>query len=294
MNINYEYYKIFYEVATNGTFSKAAQVLYSNQPNVTRIINKLENELGCKLFERSKKGVKLTLEGEELYKHVSKAVEHIKSAERTISHINSLNTGIITIGASETALRLFLNDKLRIFHDKYPGIRLRILNIITPVAIESLHFGKIDLAVVTTPSYPSDDIHEEVLSSYQDVCVCGSELSKLASKKHHIKDLADYPLIMTRSGSMTHEFYKDLFLANGIIMKPETEVTTNDLIMPLVQYNLGISFVPEEFFEETKLTNDVYRIDLYEKVPSREIVLMTNKSQTQSRAVQEFIKTLKE
>ena len=52
MEITYDYYRIFYYVATYQSFSKAAKILMSNQPNITRFINNLENQLGCKLFVR--------------------------------------------------------------------------------------------------------------------------------------------------------------------------------------------------------------------------------------------------
>ena len=64
MNISYDYYKIFYFVARYGSFTRAAEVLMNNQPNITRSIKNLEGELGCTLFVRSNRGVTLTAEGE--------------------------------------------------------------------------------------------------------------------------------------------------------------------------------------------------------------------------------------
>ena len=81
MNINYEYYKIFYYAAKNRSFSRTAKVLLTNQPNITRVIKILEGELGCTLFNRMKNGVTLTPEGEILYEHISKAVELITEAK---------------------------------------------------------------------------------------------------------------------------------------------------------------------------------------------------------------------
>ena len=66
MYISYDYYRIFYYVAKYGNVSQAAKLLLNNQPNMTRTIKKLEAELGCPLFLRSKKGMKLTPEGESL------------------------------------------------------------------------------------------------------------------------------------------------------------------------------------------------------------------------------------
>ena len=56
----YDYYRIFYHVAQQHSFTKAAEVLHNNQPNITRCMNNLETELGCHLFVRSNRGVSLT------------------------------------------------------------------------------------------------------------------------------------------------------------------------------------------------------------------------------------------
>ena len=67
MNISYDSYRIFYYAAKYRSFSQAAAALYNNQPNVTRMIRRLESELGCALFFRSPQGVRLTPAGEKLY-----------------------------------------------------------------------------------------------------------------------------------------------------------------------------------------------------------------------------------
>ena len=84
MNVNYEYYRVFYYVAKYKSFTGAANALLSNQPNITRVIKKLEEELGCTLFVRQRHGVALTPEGEKLYSHVSIALEHILCGEEEI------------------------------------------------------------------------------------------------------------------------------------------------------------------------------------------------------------------
>ena len=67
----FDYYRIFYYVAKYKSFSKAAKFLHNNQPNITRCMNIMESELGCTLFIRSHRGIKLTPEGEQLYAHVA-------------------------------------------------------------------------------------------------------------------------------------------------------------------------------------------------------------------------------
>lgn len=109
-----DYYRIFYYVAQYQSFSKAAEILGNNQPNLSRCMNLLESELGCKLLVRTNRGVSLTPEGERLFSHVAIANEQLMLGEQEILKDKSLESGLVTIGASETALRLFLLNKLEL------------------------------------------------------------------------------------------------------------------------------------------------------------------------------------
>ena len=81
MPVPYDYYRIFYYVAQYRSFTRAAEVLHGSQPNITRTINLLEQELGCRLFERSHRGVALTPEGGQLFAHVQIMQEQMQAAE---------------------------------------------------------------------------------------------------------------------------------------------------------------------------------------------------------------------
>lgn len=121
MNINYDYYRVFYYVAKYKSFTAAAGALLNNQPNVTRMIKKLEEELGCALFVRQRHGVTLTPEGEKLYAHISVAFEHILCGEEEIARDRSLQSGIVTIAASEIALHCVLLPVLKKFRKPTPA-----------------------------------------------------------------------------------------------------------------------------------------------------------------------------
>ena len=90
MDISFEYYKIFYYVAKYENITKAAMVLKSSQPNVTRIIHILEDQLDCRLFLREPRGLRLTEEGKRLYAHVAIACQHLLDAEAELCPILQL------------------------------------------------------------------------------------------------------------------------------------------------------------------------------------------------------------
>jgi DNA-binding transcriptional LysR family regulator len=85
MNISYDWYKIFYYVALYGNITAASKQLFISQPAVSQIIKQLENTLGCMLFVRTAKGVKLTDEGEVFYQYIARGIEQIKLGEKRLS-----------------------------------------------------------------------------------------------------------------------------------------------------------------------------------------------------------------
>ena len=161
MTINYDYYRIFYAVAQCRSFTRAAEVLKNNQPNITRCMKNLEQELGCKLFHRSNRGITLTPEGQRLYRRVAAAVEEIQLGEEEIRQDGSLESGTLSISASEAALHMVLLDKLSAFRVQYPGVHLRITNETTPQSIERLRNGESDFAVITAPQITDRNLQQD-------------------------------------------------------------------------------------------------------------------------------------
>lgn len=99
----YDYYRIFYHVAQQHSFTKAAEVLHNNQPNITRCMNNLETELGCHLFVRSNRGVSLTPEGQKLFNHVAIAFEQLELGETELKRDQSLTSGLISSSCNNTS-----------------------------------------------------------------------------------------------------------------------------------------------------------------------------------------------
>lgn len=184
MNVNFEYYKIFYYVARYHNFTKAAKVLGNSQPNVTRAMNCLEQQLGRILFVRTNRGVQLTRDGEQLYSYVEAAMSQLLTAEDELADGENLTHGSITIGVSETALNIYLLDRLRAFHMAYPGINLKIYNHSTPQAVEEVKNGSIDFAVVTTPADVEAPLKKIVLQSYREILIGGTTFSSLKKAKN--------------------------------------------------------------------------------------------------------------
>ena len=291
MAANFEHYKIFYYVARYVSFTKAAELLYSNQPNITRIIRILETELDCSLMRRSNRGITLTEEGERLYRRVAVAFEQIELGEEEVRQSAALQDGSIVIGASETALHLYLMEILRAFHETYPGVRLKIYNYSTPGAAKALKEGIIDLAVVTAADQKELEgvaDHVVLVKSFYDVLIAGRRLESLSQKTNELKSLEPYSLISLERHTSSYDFYSHFYLQHGLTMQPDIEVATADLILPMVEKNLGIGFLPYELAAQALEEGRVVEIPLKESIPERLICMLYDTNRESGTAAKRF------
>ena len=285
MYISYDYYRIFYYVAKYGNITQAAKILLNNQPNLTRAIKTLESELGCPLFIRNNRGMKLTPEGERLFAHIRIALENIEAGEAEIIESRNLEKGSVFVAASEVALHCVLLPVLKQYRTLYPGIRLKISNHSTPQAVDAIKNGIADIAVVTTPTLPSAMIEEITVRKFHEVAVCSSAFSELLESTVSFAELLSYPMISLGTQTKSFELYSEFFAEEGLHYQPETEAATADQILPMVKADLGIGFIPREFLSGV---DGVYIIETEKPLPEREIRIVKRHEQTLSIAAKEL------
>ena len=293
MDVNFEYYKIFYYVAKYGNITKAAAALGSNQPNVTRIMKLLESQLNCRLFIREARGITLTEEGELLYSHVEIACRHLLNAQEEIFRQDSLRCGTVEIGATETALHLFLLKALRDFKTEYPATKIKIHNHTTPETIKHLISGKLDFAVITAPFEIPKTVFCEKVLDFNEILAGGSQYQSLCQKPLELKDIKNYPWIGLGRGSATYELYRNFFIEHKIDIEPDMEVATSDLMLPLLENNLGIGFVPEKLALPLLKEKKLIQIHISCDIPRRSIQIVSDKGRGKSLAADTFYKYLK-
>ncbi len=292
MDINFEYYKIFYFVAKYGNITKAAAALGSNQPNVTRIMKLLESQLNCKLFIRGARGVSLTKEGERLYSHVAIAYRNILDAQEEICGKDALHGGTIEIGATETALHLFLLQVLHGFKREYPSIRIKIHNRNTLGTIRHLMSGELDFAVVTSPFEVPKTVSCLKVLDYEEILVGGTAYQTLCKKPMELSGLKDYPLVGLGRETVTYELYKNFFVGHKVDMELDIEVATSDLMLPLLENNFGLGFMPKPMAEPLIQEGKLVQIPLNAAPPKRSIQVIADRGRGKSLATGIFYKYL--
>ena len=125
------------------------------------------------------------------------------------------------------------------------------------------------------------------LREYHEVLIGGSRYIELKGRKISLEELSAYPWISLTSEALTRKFLNNYFADHGLQFLPDMELATTDLILPAVRHNLGI-----EFAEEEKKAENVFEIEVEEKLPTRNIILIYDTEYPQSIASKEFQKFL--
>lgn len=290
MNVRLEQYKIFAKVAELGSFSEAAKGLYITQSAVSQQIRLLEDELGVMLFVRGRKGTKLTSQGELLYNYVSRSLYEINSAENLFMRMKTLDEGNLRIGASDTITKHYLLPRLGKFHNKYPGIKIEIVNRVSGEALSRLLSGKVDVAFVNLPieNINTNTINVLETETLHDIFIAGESYSYLKDKVLSIKDISSLPLVMLEPRSNTRRTTESFFNKNGVTISPEFELGSHELLIDFAKNNLGIACITEEF-TNLSANENVFKLKTDFSLPQRSIGICTLNNVSPSPAVLKLI-----
>lgn len=293
MNINLEYYKIFYYVAKLGSVTGAARELCLSQPAVSQGLKQLEDNLGTSLFIRKSKGVILTAEGECLYSYVRKGYEHIMQGETKLKEMLGLEHGNIRIGASDMTLQFYLLPYLEKFHRLYPSIKVNVTNAPTPSTIDHLKAGRIDFGVVSTPFNIGDRFHVHSGRKINDIFVAGERFIELRGRTLSYEELMSHPIICLEQKTSTRIFMDSFLRNNNVTLNPEFDLATSAIVVQFAVRNLGIGCVVEDFAKEELDSGKLFKLKFDKQIPEREICVISDGKVPMSKAASALLDLLR-
>lgn len=135
--------------------------------------------------------------------------------------------------------------------------------------------GAVDLAVVTTPLTVKKPLRSAVLMEFREILV-GSQATVQNTKIKRLEDIRNEPLICLGKKSTTYSFYSKFFLEHDVVLEPDIEVETMDLILPLILNGLGIGFLPDLYVKDLLKSNQIPGDPDGRKNTCREICLVEN------------------
>lgn len=270
MNFDFDMnlYKVFYVVAKNNSFSKAAEELFVTQPSVSYSIKQLEQRLNIKLFKRNHKGIKITPEGKEVLAYVKKSYNDISIGERNIKEKRDLNSGKVSIGVQSHIGKFFLFPYLEKFHKKYPNVEINIASRNTSELLKLLENNEIDLIIDTSPietSYNGNLIIEPLMEL--EHCFVSSKDYLIKKEDIKIQDLQYHSMILPVNRSTPRKQLTKVLKDMNIELKPFITIETTEMLIDAVKKNMGIGYVMKKAVEEEINNKELKEIKVNIQLP---------------------------
>lgn len=289
---NMEYYKVFYHVARAGSLTVASKELNISQPAVSQSIKQLEMSLGTKLFTRASKGVRMTGEGELLYHYVAKGYEQIKLGEQKLEQMLNMELGEIHIGASDMTLQFYLLPYLEQFHEKYPHIKVVVSNAPTPETLDNLSDNKIDFGVVSTPFDSKSGLETVKVREIEDVFVAGRKFIQYKNRMLDLQELEKMPIIFLEGATSTRSYMDSFLRKNHVVIQPEFELATSDMIVQFALRNLGVGCVVRDFASKYLEDGTLFELRFNKMIPKRSLCVVRSMRQKPSLAAERLLEIL--
>lgn len=275
-------------VARTGNFSRAAEQCHVSQPSLSQQIQKLEEELGERLFDRQKRETRLTAHGELFLRRAVRILEEIDAAQREATEAKELLSGVLKIGVLPTIAPYLLPQVLTRFLESFPGMDVVIQEDTTANLLKLLHAYDIDFALA---SQPIQDARLEVRDLFSEELLLalppGHRL--LDRKKISVADLETERFIVMKDGHCLGDQLLRFCSRRDLLAHITFRSAQLETIQSLVRAGLGISLIPVMAAPSGRADLPAYR-SLEAPVPHRKIIAVWPRQRPLSRAATEFLK----
>ncbi|RUP06963.1 MAG: LysR family transcriptional regulator [Mycobacterium sp.] len=238
----------FVAVASEMSFTRAAERVHVVQSALSSSIAKLERELQVQLFDRSRQQIRLTAAGERFRTHANEVLRVARTAADSVSEFRGSLSGTVEFGSLISFGPMDVARALGEFHSANPFVRLklRLSQSGASAYLSALLDGSLDLALVSVPNRFPPQLDMQLLFEEPMVFVCRDDHGLAGRKRLRLSDLAGEELVSYPPEFGLRRLIDDSFHAVGV--KPQTfyEVPAGFAdIADLVVNGLGTTFMPE-------------------------------------------------
>lgn len=241
--------RYFIALAEELHFGRAAERVHIAQPPLSLAIRSLEEEVGARLFERSSRAVRLTPAGAALLTEVRQTLSRLNAAADAARRIHLGEAGGVAVGFMNPVMDAVLCRALAEFRRRRPGVSLRLRELPTPMQLEELRAGRLDIAFIRTTGAGAQD-----LRGLAKLPVCRENYVLALPRGHVLAKLrrvplalaGEHPLILFPRAGMPHLYDAMLqaFRDSGVEPLIAQEMQGKHASLALVAAGLGLCLVP--------------------------------------------------
>jgi DNA-binding transcriptional LysR family regulator len=284
--------KVFQTVATEKSFSRAAEKLLRTQPAISLAIQRLENELGEKLMDRSGKELMLTDAGRIVLEYARRFENLQQDMENSLAELRDNSAGRLIIGANEST-SLYLLQHIERYRRLYPKVKVQVRRSLSSKVPNQLIDGDLELGVV---SYDPDDdrLISHVIFTDHLAFVVAPDHRFARRDSVSISELGMETFIAHNVLSPYREVVLREFQRHRVPLNMDVEMPTVETIRKMVQRNEGVAFLPRMCVEQELQQETLCEVKVPELHVERKIRLVYPAKRGLSHAAKAFLEVVKE
>ncbi|HWT87545.1 MAG TPA: LysR substrate-binding domain-containing protein [Candidatus Angelobacter sp.] len=282
--------RYFCAVADTGSFSRAAEQSHVSQPSLSQQILKLEDELGARLFDRLGRSVRLTEVGKAFLPRARGVLRELEAARGDVVEQKDSVGGSVTVGAIPTVAPYLLPRILTTFSKKFPQVRLTVIEEITPVLLDRLRAGVVDVAVLALPIRGHEFESFPLLT--EPLFAVLPQKHKLARRRSiSLKDVRQEPFLLLRDG---HCFRENAVAAcDRARVHPQVIFESGQFssLLGMVGAGMGVSLIPQMAIDKK---SGCRYVPISDSHATRTIGAVVLRGRSQTRANLSFLSLLRQ
>jgi DNA-binding transcriptional LysR family regulator len=256
--IDFEWYKVFYEVALRGSVSGAAADLAVSQPAVSQSIRNLEDAFGVRLFHRRSRGVELTETGRRLYSYVRESYRLLKLGERTVREYLELSAGSLLIAAPDDLGTYHLTPIFKAFRSAHPEVILHTQTASSHEILLGIEEGRLETGFVSLP-LETGALGIVPLMEVEDLFIAGEGYEHLEGRVLTPGELLTLPMAVPAAGSPARSCL-EAYLKPPAGWVPALEASSSERIRRFAAAGLGAGFILKEALSGPLAGDGLFRL----------------------------------
>ncbi|MEA2726896.1 MAG: hypothetical protein QOF70_1371 [Acetobacteraceae bacterium] len=289
MNITIRQIQCFLQVASLGSFTRAAEKMHTAQPGLSQQVRDLETELGIRLFDRTTRRVELTEGGTEFRNIAAKIIEDLESAVRNAHELAERKRGRVVVAAPPLLAAAVVPRAIADFRGKFPGVEVRLIDARTDQIIEYVRSGQVDCGIGTFHA-GEEGISSTLLARDSLMVFCASNHPLARRRTVNWRELDGLPLITLTRDSGIRLLVEVGFETAQIRLVPAYEVAQITTALAMVVAGLGIAVLPTYAWTGAPATK-ISAVALEPRI-TRDIAMITRMGRSITPAVSAFARFL--
>lgn len=257
--MNQKELKLFLHLSRTLSYARTSAACHVTPSSLSRVIQRLETELGVPLFERDNRHVGLTDAGRAFRAYADEAHNHWLAFRDSLVTRERQLSGDISLFCSVTASYSFLYDLLSRFRERYPGIELKLHTGDTAQTLERIRQEQEDIGIAAMPERLPREVVMHTLATTPLVFIASAARKDLHTVAQ--LDWSEIPMILSESG-LARERVDRWFRSEKIKPSIYAQVAGNEAIVSMVSLGFGVGLVPQLVVENSPLAHNIHILDM--------------------------------